>query len=197
MQLMGPLQVRLDTKQIQVLAHPLRARLLGRLRLDGPATATRLAEVLGTNTGATSYHLRRLADVGLVAEEQGAGRGRERWWRAAHDVTSWQRDSFAGDPDAVAASDWLDGYALRHFVDRVERWRGARAGESPEWRAAAGFSDYLLNLGAEQLTALSAELDGVIERYRRLGDTDPAPDARQVLLYLHGVPRVEEEGGKP
>ncbi|MEU4220096.1 helix-turn-helix domain-containing protein [Actinoplanes sp. NPDC026623] len=193
---MEPIQVHLDNKQIQVLAHPLRARLLGRLRLDGPATATRLAEVLGTNTGATSYHLRRLADVGLVAEEQGAGRGRERWWRAEHDVTSWQRDSFTGDPDAVAASDWLDGFALRQFVDRVERWRGVRADESPEWRAAVSFSDYLLNLGAEQLTALGAELETVVERYRRLGETDPAPDARQILFYLYGVPSVEQ-GGQP
>ncbi|MEU7907306.1 helix-turn-helix domain-containing protein [Actinoplanes sp. NPDC049118] len=188
---MQPTQVNLDTKQIQVLAHPLRARLLGRLRLDGAATATRLAEALGTNTGATSYHLRRLADVGLVVEDEGAGRGRERWWRAAHDMSSWQRDSFAGDPDALAASDWLDGFALRHLVDRVERWRGVRNDESPQWRAATGFSDYLLNLGSAQLTALTAELDAVIERYRALGETEPDPDARQVLLYLYGVPRVE------
>ncbi|MET8149580.1 helix-turn-helix domain-containing protein [Actinoplanes sp. NPDC049668] len=183
--------VRLDNKQIQVLAHPLRARLLSRLRLDGAATATKLAADLGTNTGATSYHLRRLAEAGLVVEEPGAGRGRERWWRSAHDISSWQRDAFAGDPDALAASDWLDGFHLRHLVDRVERWQGVRADEPPGWRAAAGFSDYLLNLGTEQLTALSAELDTVIEKYRALGGTDPAPDARQVLLYLHAVPRVE------
>nr|BFE69634.1 hypothetical protein GCM10020092_029350 [Actinoplanes digitatis] len=133
----------------------------------------------------------RLAEAGLVIEEPGAGRGRERWWRSAHDISSWQRDSFAGDPDALAASDWLDGFHLRHLVDRVERWQGVRADESPRWRTAAGFSDYLLNLGTEQLTALTAELDTVIERYRALGGTDPAPDARQVLLYVYTVPRVE------
>jgi len=59
-------EVHLDARQIRVLAHPLRFRLLGRLRLDGPATATGLARALETNTGATSYHLRQLADVGLV-----------------------------------------------------------------------------------------------------------------------------------
>ncbi|MFI7547783.1 helix-turn-helix domain-containing protein [Actinoplanes sp. NPDC049599] len=188
---MEPTQVHLDAKQIRVLAHPLRARLLGRLRMDGPATATRLAAALGTNTGATSYHLRQLADVGLVAEQEGAGRGRERWWRAAHDYSSWQRDAFAGDPDATAAADWLDSYALRRFVEETERWRRARPDASPAWRAAAGFSDYFVNLGTEQLGALTAELGTVIERYRVLGETEPGPDARQVLLYLYAVPRAD------
>src|SRR4051812_49756154 len=61
--------------------HPLRARLLTALRMNGGATATALARELGTNTGATSYHLRKLASVGLVEETEG-GRGKERWWRA-------------------------------------------------------------------------------------------------------------------
>jgi DNA-binding transcriptional ArsR family regulator len=189
---MEPIQVHLDAQQIRVLAHPLRARLLGQLRLDGPATATRLAEALGTNTGATSYHLRQLADVGLVTEEEGAGRGRERWWRAAHDMSSWQRDAYAGDPDATAASDWLDSYGLQRLVARAESWQRARPAEPPAWRAAAGFSDYMLSLGSEQLSALTAELDAVIERYRARGASDPAPDARQVLLYLYAMPRTEE-----
>jgi DNA-binding transcriptional ArsR family regulator len=187
---MAPTQVHLDGRQIRVLAHPLRSRLIGQLRLDGPATATRLAEALGTNTGATSYHLRQLAEVGLVTEQESAGRGRERWWRAAHDMSSWQRDAFAGDRDATAASDWLDSFALSRFVARAERWQRARPDEPPAWRTAAGFSDYLLSLGSEQLNALTAELGAVIERYRARGETDPAPDARQVLLYLYAVPRM-------
>jgi predicted ArsR family transcriptional regulator len=188
---MEPTEVHLDARQIRVLAHPLRARLLGRLRLDGPATATRLAEALGTNTGATSYHLRQLADVGLVREEEGAGRGRERWWRAAHDMSSWRRDSFADDPDATAASDWLDSYALRNLVDRVEAWQRARVDEPPEWRAAAGFSDFMINLSPAQLDAMNEELFAIVERYRAAGESEPAPDARQVLYYLYGVPRVD------
>ncbi len=184
--------MHLDARQIRVLAHPLRSRLLGQLRLDGPATATRLAGALGTNTGATSYHLRQLADVGLVTEDESAGRGRERWWRAAHDMSSWQRDAFAGDPDATAASDWLDSYALRRFVARAESWRQARPDATPAWRAAAGFSDYILTLGPERLSALTAELDAVIERYRALGEAEPGPDARQVLLYLYAVPRLAD-----
>ncbi|GAA2497653.1 winged helix-turn-helix domain-containing protein [Winogradskya humida] len=183
---MEPTSVHLDGKQIRVLAHPLRARLLGQLRVDGPATATRLAAALGTNTGATSYHLRQLADVGLVTEDDTVGQGRERWWRSAHDMSSWKRDVFAGDPDATAASDWLDSYALTRLVEQVEAWRRVRPGEPAEWRAAAESSDYILDLNAEQLAAMNDELGAVIERYRGVA---PGEGARQVLFYLYGVPR--------
>lgn len=182
--------VNLDSRQIRVLAHPLRSRLLGRLRLGGPATATRLAEALGTNTGATSYHLRQLADVGLVAEDAGAGHGRERWWRAAHDVSSWERDNFAGDPDAQAASDWLTSNFAHQLAERIEDWNSGIGGEPEAWRSAAVFSDFILRLGPDQLTAMLGELESVLDRWR---GEEPGPDARQVLLYLYPVPLPRSE----
>src|SRR5262245_37189162 len=93
--------------QLRVLAHPLRSRLLGSLRLDGPATATSLAARLGTNSGATSYHLRQLAAAGIVEDDPDRSTGRERVWRAAHDATSWRSPDYDADPDARAADDWL------------------------------------------------------------------------------------------
>ena len=98
--------------QLQVLAHPLRTRLLGALRLHGPATSTALAARLGTNSGATSYHLRQLAEAGLIEDDPERSNGRDRWWRAAHDATSWTSADFEDDPDARAADDWL----LRHHA---------------------------------------------------------------------------------
>src|SRR6185312_12131279 len=121
--------VNLSSRQIRVLAHPLRARLVGELRLNGPATATRLAEVFHTNTGATSYHLRQLADIGMVEEDPEAGRGRERVWRAVHDVTSWERDDFTGDEDAQTAADWLTSAYASQVAERIEDWTRGVAGE--------------------------------------------------------------------
>jgi hypothetical protein len=187
----APVEVRLDARQIRTLAHPLRARLLGHLRLDGPATATRLAEVLATNTGATSYHLRRLAEVGLVGEDDHAARGRERWWRAAHDVSTWWRKDFAGDDDAIAAVDWLAGYQVHRLADSAEAWFRAVGGESDEWRDATGLSDYLLQVSPDQLRTLIGELDEVIDRHRLAAAELPADDTRQVQLYVLGIPRVE------
>ena len=64
-----PSPIRLDSHSLRALAHPLRLRLVGALRLHGPATATMLARRLDTNSGQTSYHLRQLAEARRLARE--------------------------------------------------------------------------------------------------------------------------------
>ncbi|MFY1632558.1 helix-turn-helix domain-containing protein [Solwaraspora sp. WMMB335] len=185
--------VWLGPEQVRALAHPLRLRLLGALRLDGPATATALAHELGTNTGATSYHLRKLADAGLVREEPTRGTGRERWWRSVHQVSSWHNTSFDDDPDARAAADWLNSYFVQQFVRNAEDWHAARDGYPARWRDAAEYSDYVLTLTPDQLRRLNTELHAVVERFR----VDPGPGegaAEQVMLYTYGFPRVSGGG---
>ena len=68
--------------ELRAMAHPLRLRLIGALRKEGPATASMLARMLYESSGATSYHLRILAKYGFVEDEHERNRGRERWWRA-------------------------------------------------------------------------------------------------------------------
>src|SRR5689334_332832 len=94
--------LRLDAAALKVLAHPLRSRLLSSLRVGGAATATDLATRLGTNSGATSYHLRKLESVGLV-EDTGDGEGKRRLWQAATDFHSWDPSDFEGDEDSETA----------------------------------------------------------------------------------------------
>jgi DNA-binding transcriptional ArsR family regulator len=158
--------VRLDADGVRALAHPLRSRLLSALRTDGAATATVLAERLDTNTGATSYHLRKLAEVGLVVDT-GEGRGRERVWRAGSEMHSWSDRDLADDADAQAASAWLRGHYLRGFVDQAEQWLSRQDRWPMTWRAVAGSSDYLLDISAERLERLQSELHETVERYRR------------------------------
>ncbi|NBE84358.1 winged helix-turn-helix domain-containing protein [Micromonospora rubida] len=185
----APSVVRLDHRQVRVLAHPLRLRLLGALRADGPATATALAGKLDTNTGATSYHLRQLAEVGLVVEDPDRATGRQRWWRAAHDVSDWEPTDFDDDPDARAASEWIQGDQVRLLVERAERWFAARPEWSPAWRDAAGLSDALLHLGPGRLQALEAEVWQVLMRYREESVPDE-PDAQPVHVFLAGYPMI-------
>jgi DNA-binding transcriptional ArsR family regulator len=185
-------EVHLSGRQIQVLAHPLRIRLLGQLRLGGPATATGLADALATNTGATSYHLRQLAEAGLVDEEDRPGSGRQRWWRALHDLSTWQRSDYPDDPDAVAAVDWLEKHQLHLLVQKVESWHTVAAAEPPEWRDVAGMGDYVLTLDPEQLRDLQADLEDLVERHQVRAAADPRPGARPVLLFYAGVPHVEK-----
>jgi DNA-binding transcriptional ArsR family regulator len=186
-------RVRIDHRQVRALAHPLRTRLLGALRVQGPATATTLAELLDTNTGATSYHLRQLAEVGLVVEEPDRGTGRQRWWRAAHDVTSWENTDFDDDPDARAAVEWIQAEQVRHFVEHTERWFATRDEWSPAWRDAFGMSDVFMTIPVTRLEALKAELWRTLERYRAEADPDE-PGAEQVQIFLASLPLLL--GGK-
>ncbi|TDB77729.1 ArsR family transcriptional regulator [Micromonospora sp. KC723] len=170
-----------------MLAHPLRMRLLGALRTRGPATATTLAELLATNTGATSYHLRQLAEVGLVVEDPDRVGGRQRWWRAAHDVTSWEPTDFDDDPDARAAVRWIHGDQVRLLVEHAERWFDAEQDWSPAWRDAFGMGDIFLTVPPARLEALMAEVWQVLERYR--DEADPAePGAEQVHVFVAAYP---------
>ena len=177
----------LDSHAVQVLAHPLRSRLLTALRVHGPATATALAETLGTNTGATSYHLRRLASVGLV-EETDQGRGRERWWRAATEKHGWTERAVAGDADGEAASDWLRRYYLRSFIARYEHWLDVQSAWPLAWRDVAGASDVVLRLTPDRLAAFQVEFDALCERFHGEEAAADDPAGQVIQLYLYAFP---------
>lgn len=180
--------VNLDSAQLRILAHPLRSRLLGALRLYGPATSTGLAQRLDTNSGATSYHLRKLAEVGLVTEDTERSVGRERFWRAGHTMTSWVETEFSTDPDDRAAADWLLGQHTLIKYRWVTDWFAERQNWSTEWRNAADNSDFLLELNPEQLAAMRDELHAVINRYL---DVESKPDAERVTVLLDMFPSPE------
>ena len=61
-------QLELDGTALKAMAHPLRVQILRMLELRRRASVTSLAEELGETTGATSYHLRQLAQHGFVEE---------------------------------------------------------------------------------------------------------------------------------
>lgn len=184
--------IHLDARAVRVLAHPLRSRLLTALRAGRPATATTLAKALGTNTGATSYHLRKLASVGLV-EETEDGRGRERWWRASTSSHGWTERDVSGDPDAEAASDWLKRFYLRTFAERYEAWLDQAPNESLDWRDAADSGDTMLRVSPDRLRAFKTELYALLDRYREPSSDDP--DIRAIAIYYHLFPLASADGG--
>jgi len=178
--------LRLDPRALKVLAHPLRSRLLTALRINGPATATALAGALETNSGATSYHLRKLASVGLVEEAEG-GRGRERWWRAATEMHSWTERDVAGDPDGQAATDWLRRHYHHLFIERYGAWLDAQGSWPLEWQDAAGSSDVALRLSPARLVAFNTEVRALFERFRATPSDHPE-DEEAVLIVVYAFP---------
>ena len=184
--------LRLDAAALRVLAHPLRSRLLSQLRLHGPATATDLAERLDTNTGATSYHLRRLEDVGLVTDT-GTGAGKRRVWAASTRRHEWQPSDFAGDEDAEASLAWLTRHYHSTLAERVERWAERSPGWPAEWRDTLGSGDDGVTVTASQARAMWDEVQAVVERYRHAGVGDP--DAIRVLVWTHLLPLDDRPPG--
>ncbi|MFD6140134.1 winged helix-turn-helix domain-containing protein [Promicromonospora sp. NPDC060271] len=180
---------RLTPEAVKVLAHPLRSRLLGTLRRGGPATATTLATALSTNSGATSYHLRKLESVGLVADT-GEGAGKQRLWRAATSSHSWERTELAQDEDAATALGWLERDYLRLFTTDFGHWLDVAEAWPDEWQDAAGMGDTWVTVNPEQLQKLRRELHEVLDRYR---DTEPAPGARRVTFWQAAYPLEPDE----
>jgi len=172
-----------DPSSIRALAHPLRLQLLDLLRFDGPATATVLARRTGESTGATSYHLRQLAQYGYIEDEPKEA-GRERWWRYRE-----RRPAVAGHGDEMRrlAAELLSREA--HAIDRflAERTR------AEEWDAASFFQSRALRLTAAELDELRLSIERVLDGYRS-ADADDAPDgARPVRVSAFGYPLPLEE----
>lgn len=183
----APSAARLDRPALHALAHPLRSRLLGQLRVHGDATATELAGALGTNTGATSYHLRRLEEVGLVVDT-GRGSGRRRVWTAVPERPAAEDDSPEEplDEDDAAALAWLERDYVEHFAGQAVGWLDTRSEWPGPWADVCGLADHAVLVSAEQLVSLQAELGEVLGRYRRAGAG--APGAKRVVVYTCPLP---------
>lgn len=179
----------LTPHSLRGLAHPLRIRLLTSLRKEGPATASRLAERLGESSGATSYHLRQLAAHGFVEDAPERGKGRERWWQAAHQGTRLD-DSVMNDPDPAvrgAVSVYLHEVATFHAAE-LSTWIGTQHDWSREWTESSDISDYTLRLTPVLTSELVGRINELIESYRPLAVDQDTPDSARVRLHTHVFP---------
>jgi DNA-binding transcriptional ArsR family regulator len=174
--------------ELLALAHPLRLRILERLR-EGASTASRLARDLGESSGSTSYHLRALARMGLIEEEAERGRGRERWWRRNVPLLVIPTASQDQEGRAAEARIWSmmtdrDARVLRHFVasePQLDR----------EWRSAAFIGSWNLYLTPEEADSLGRRVLGLVDEIWRGADEVP-PEARRCLVSFRALPVLEE-----
>jgi predicted ArsR family transcriptional regulator len=180
--------VRLDRELVRALAHPMRNRMVGLLRIYGPQTATTLAGRLGVNTGATSYHLRQLADAGLVEEDDSRGNARDRWWKAAHQGTEFDAAELL-EQDPELALGFLHGIG-QTYTENIFSFIDAMQTLPAEWQEASLLSDFIFHLRPEELAAMMREVTAVMEKYKTPDLTAPLPDgAEQVTVQLQAFPR--------
>ncbi len=187
-----------DPRALRAYAHPLRMRLIGLLRGEGPMTATQAAARLDDNVPNCSFHLRQLAKYGFAERVPGAD-GRERPWRATTLYTSWDDSD---DPAMRAATDQINSVMVDIYLQRARNYLAIRADEPVEWRIAAGFGDTLLHVTAAELRELTAEVDALLARYdERIADPAKRPPGSRPVTFVQmrlprgGVP-VEEQRGE-
>jgi DNA-binding transcriptional ArsR family regulator len=181
-----------DVRALRALSHPLRNRLLGLLRLHGPATASQLGRVVGESSGSTSYHLRQLAAYGFVEEAEGQGNARERWWRARHRMTSWQAADVVAQEGGAEVEDEMTRLQIDQHARILDAWHEQKERLDPAWTAAASVNDYGLRLRPAEARALADELDAVVSRWMQQHPTDAPAEGTELVCVLTDVVPLKE-----
>lgn len=177
-----------DLATLRALAHPRRQRMLQHLTVHGPATSATLARALGLNTGSTSYHLRELARYGFVEEQtEGAGHGRERWWRAIPGDRRFPPHS-RQSPEMRLVMDELNHHAYAADLELFEQAQLRRDPDADDpWADAFPYSRGTIRLTLPELREFFEEYIALLNRYKR-PEAETPPDARTVLTRFLAFP---------
>ncbi|MDT9694508.1 helix-turn-helix domain-containing protein [Streptomyces sp. P17] len=182
-----------DVGTLKALAHPLRMKLYRLLLLAGTATASQLAGQVDEAVSLVSYHLRKLAEHGLIEEaEPGSGDGRERWWQPASDGVSIRSADFRDAPEKVAAHVAASRLFQEQRAEMYRTYLDERAHWGTEWNAAVVDSESLLRLTAGELAELKQELLDVLKKYDEQGRARAAAGESEgrehIALHMYGFP---------
>ena len=176
-----------DPRELRALAHPVRMGLMELLGLEGPMTATELAERLGESPANCSWHLRKLAEHGFVEEAEG-GRGRQRPWQATSIGHSWGEDD--ATPEELAAGGMLQDVVMDRALSRLHDSRRVTAEAGDEWRGSGTASQSATWLTPQELADINEEVRAVIMRHvDRLTDPAKRPEGARLCEFVAwGVP---------
>ncbi|MDL5201008.1 helix-turn-helix domain-containing protein [Streptomyces sp. ALI-76-A] len=182
-----------DLGTLKALAHPLRIQLYRLLYIARTATASQLSEQVDEAVSLVSYHLRKLADHGLIepAEPQ-SGDGRERWWQPASDGLSIHDEDFRDAPEKAAAHTAASRLIYEQRSELYRRHLDERPHWGADWKSASFDSEYLARLTAPELAELSKDVHVLLKKYDEKGRAAEAAgdtEGREnVALHVYGFP---------
>jgi DNA-binding transcriptional ArsR family regulator len=174
-----------DVKLIGELTHPLRSRILHRLRQ--PRSVAELATDLEVPVTRLYHHIKHLEEsgfIGVVATRRAAIVTERRYRNLARDFTLDSSVLAATDPDTLAQS-----IGSVFDVARTEFQREVRSQtlipNDLQGRAAINFSEFTLS--DEHLVEFVAAMRGLLEKYSEF-DT---PDGTRFRLLVAGFPLTD------
>jgi DNA-binding transcriptional ArsR family regulator len=175
----------LDARGMRALAHPVRVKVLSELQRHGPSTATLLSPAVGASPSVTSWHLRHLAEHGLVRDAPGRGSGRERWWEAASRGFRLRADG----PESREAGRLLERVIEDVEGDVVGDWhRDVEPGLAPEWLDVAGRASTRVLVTPAEAQALEEAVEALLAPYvLRKDDPAVAPEGAAMVHLLRYV----------
>ncbi|GAB2970713.1 helix-turn-helix domain-containing protein [Amycolatopsis acidiphila] len=177
-----------DAELMRALAHPLRAALLNYLLSVGPRTASECATAVDSSASNCSWHLRQLAQWGLV-ERVEATDGRERPWRAVPVGLDLGELGEGGPEQRALEATWLreDETLAQRYLDTVDDLE-------PQWQRSASLNGYSLRLTADELEALTTAIDALVRPYVAPIRTDAPAEAKVVHASWRAFLRIDADG---
>ncbi|WP_406831312.1 helix-turn-helix domain-containing protein [Pedococcus sp. KACC 23699] len=187
--------VELTPRGMRALAHPTRLAILSRLQKAGPSTATALAPEVGATPSVTSWHLRHLAEHGLVRDAAVESDGRQRWWEAVGRGFRFTPPSDDAGRDAAAL---LSRMMFDQARDLPEQWsHEVEPLLEDVWRRAAGLSNTTIVATAAEVERIEAAIEEVLAPYvLRKSSGETVPDARAVRLLRYVLPAAATPGAE-
>lgn len=186
-----------DPRLVKAMAHPLRVAILIRLQ-DEDHSPTELADLLGAPLGNVSYHVRQLAEVGLIKlVKKTPRRGAiEHTYRALPTVSTVTSETWAKLPRSVANS--LAGKEL----GRIGEAAAASATSGGFDRPEASVSRRALRLDAKGWAQVAKATEAFEARIAKIAEAngDDASEAQVVTLVFENraaTPQPRAKRGRP
>ena len=179
------------TALYKTLTNPIRRGILNYIGYYAKANSTSVAKALGESTGTTSYHLRKLAEQGLIEEIPERSAGRERWWRLLpfNHVAAAPGER---TPDEEAA---MQTWASERLSSDIELYIKALVEyNGPEgWVQGQRYGGYMTKA---ELLAFFEEYLALLTKYGHSREDAPA-DARLMAIRFFAVPEPERPAPGP
>ncbi|CAH0209990.1 hypothetical protein SRABI76_02237 [Microbacterium oxydans] len=153
-----PDPVWMTTAMLKAYTHPLRRQILQLFRLREHLRAADIAEELGVAANSVSFHLRVLADAGLIDEAPERARDRrDRVWAARRQALS------LGGPERPVTDEVLSGVMVSAIADEHQELLRRVLAWTPEY-ISGRTAEVHATFSQRSLRLTGAEFDALIER---------------------------------